>query len=41
MRFDYRYAQLPQRLAEVGPVRTAYAYRNFDRSLLEHYRRPR
>jgi predicted dehydrogenase len=39
LRFDYRYAQLPDRLAEIGPVRNAYAYRNFDRALFEHYSR--
>ena len=39
LRFDYRYAQLKQRLQEIGQVRNVYAYRNFDRSLFELYSR--
>lgn len=39
LRFDYRYAQLKQRLGEIGQVRNVYAYRNFDRSLFELYSR--
>jgi predicted dehydrogenase len=39
LRFDYRYARLQQRLAELGPVRNIYAYRNFDRSLFALYSR--
>lgn len=39
LRFDYRYGQLKQRLADVEPVRTMYAYRNFDRRLFEQYSR--
>lgn len=39
LRFDYRYAQLKERIAEVGAVRNVFAYRNFDRSLFELYSR--
>jgi predicted dehydrogenase len=39
LRFDYRYARLQQRLAEIGAVRNIYAYRNFDRSLFALYSR--
>jgi len=39
LRFDYRYAQLKQRIDEIGDVRNVYAYRNFDRSLFELYSR--
>jgi len=39
LRFDYRYARLKQRLAELGTVRNVYAYRNFDRSLFALYSR--
>jgi UDP-N-acetylglucosamine 3-dehydrogenase len=39
LRFDYRYARLQQRLAELGTVRNIYAYRNFDRSLFALYSR--
>jgi predicted dehydrogenase len=39
LRFDYRYAQLKQRLGEIGAVRNIYAYRNFDRSLFTLYSR--
>jgi UDP-N-acetylglucosamine 3-dehydrogenase len=39
LRFDYRYAQLKQRLPLIEPVRTLYAYRNFDRSLFTLYSR--
>lgn len=39
LRFDYRYARLKQRLPQIEPVRTLYAYRNFDRSLFERYSR--
>jgi predicted dehydrogenase len=39
LRFDYRYAQVKQRIAEVGAVRNVFAYRNFDRSLFELYSR--
>jgi len=39
LRFDYRYAQLKQRLGEIGPIRSLYAYRNFDRSLFTLYSR--
>lgn len=39
LRFDYRYAQLKQRLDTVGKVRNVFAYRNFDRSLFELYSR--
>lgn len=39
LRFDYRYAQVKQRLGEVGAVRNVFAYRNFDRSLFALYSR--
>jgi predicted dehydrogenase len=39
LRFDYRYAQVKERLADVGVVRNVYAYRNFDRSLFALYSR--
>jgi predicted dehydrogenase len=39
LRFDYRYAQLKQRLPQIAPVRSVYAYRNFDRSLFRLYSR--
>ncbi len=39
LRFDYRYAQLKERIEEVGKVRNVYAYRNFDRSLFALYSR--
>lgn len=39
LRFDHRYAQLKQRIDEVGSVRNVFAYRNFDRSLFELYSR--
>jgi len=39
LRFDYRYARLKQRLADLGTVRNVYAYRNFDRSLFALYSR--
>jgi predicted dehydrogenase len=39
LRFDYRYAQLQQRLSTLGEVRNIYAYRNFDRSLFALYSR--
>lgn len=39
LRFDYRYAQLKQRLEQIGTVRNIYAYRNFDRSLFDLYHR--
>ncbi len=39
LRFDYRYAQLQQRLAEIEPIHSIYAYRNFDRSLFRLYSR--
>jgi predicted dehydrogenase len=39
LRFDYRYAQVHQRLPLVEPVRTIYAHRNFDRRLFELYSR--
>lgn len=39
LRFDYRYAQIKQRLPDIGTVRNIYAYRNFDRSLFETYSR--
>jgi predicted dehydrogenase len=39
LRFDYRYAQLKQRLPQIGEVRNIYAYRNFDRSLFTIYSR--
>jgi predicted dehydrogenase len=39
LRFDYRYARLQQRLADLGTVRSIYAYRNFDRSLFALYSR--
>lgn len=39
LRFDYRYARLQQRLAEIGTIRNVYAYRNFDRRLFEQYSR--
>lgn len=39
LRFDYRYARLQQRLADIGTVRNIYAYRNFDRSLFALYSR--
>ncbi|NLH99005.1 MAG: Gfo/Idh/MocA family oxidoreductase [Chthonomonadales bacterium] len=39
LRFDYRYARLKQRLQEIEPVHSVYAYRNFDRSLFRLYSR--
>lgn len=39
LRFDYRYAQLKQRLPQIGAIRNIYAYRNFDRRLFEIYSR--
>ena len=39
LRFDYRYAQLAQRLDSIGTVRSLYAYRNFDRRLFGLYSR--
>jgi len=39
LRFDYRYARLKQRLPDIEPVRSIYAYRNFDRSLFRLYSR--
>jgi len=39
LRFDWRYAQLQQRLRQIGKVRNIYAYRNFDRGLFELYSR--
>jgi UDP-N-acetylglucosamine 3-dehydrogenase len=39
IRFDYRYAQLKQRLNDIGTVRNIYAYRNFDRRLFQLYSR--
>ena len=39
LRFDYRYAQLKQKLDQIEPVRYLYAYRNFDRSLFARYSR--
>jgi predicted dehydrogenase len=39
LRFDYRYARLQQRLADIGTIRNLYAYRNFDRSLFALYSR--
>lgn len=39
LRFDYRYARLQQRLADIGIVRNMYAYRNFDRDLFSLYSR--
>ena len=39
LRFDYRYAQLRQRLDRIDPIRSVYAYRNFDRSLFQLYGR--
>lgn len=39
LRFDYRYAQLQQRLPQIGTPRSLYAYRNFDRRLFETYSR--
>lgn len=39
LRFDLRYARLAERLPEIGTVRNIYAYRNFDRSLFQHYNR--
>jgi len=39
LRFDYRYARLKERLADIAPVRSVYAYRNFDRSLFRLYSR--
>jgi UDP-N-acetylglucosamine 3-dehydrogenase len=39
LRFDYRYAQMKQRLPRIAPVRNLYAYRNFDRSLFQRYSR--
>ena len=35
LRFDYRYAQINQQLAKIGPVRHIHAYRNFDRNIFE------
>ena len=37
LRFDYRYAQLKQRLSEIAPVRNIYANRNFDRRLFREF----
>jgi len=37
LRFDYRYAQLKQRLEEIAPVRSLYANRNFDRRLFRDF----
>lgn len=37
LRFDYRYAQVKQRLPQIAPVRNVYAYRNFDRNLFQRY----
>ena len=37
LRFDYRYAQLQQRLTEIAPVRNIYANRNFDRHLFHDF----
>ncbi|MEQ8847277.1 Gfo/Idh/MocA family oxidoreductase [Botrimarina sp.] len=39
LRFDYRYAQVKERLQGLGPARNVYAYRNFDRSLFGLYSR--
>lgn len=39
LRFDYRYAQMKQRLPLIAPVRNLYACRNFDRSLFQLYSR--
>jgi UDP-N-acetylglucosamine 3-dehydrogenase len=39
LRYDYRYAQLRARLDDIAPVRSIYAYRNFDRSLFRLYSR--
>jgi len=39
LRFDWRYAQLKQRLSQIGKVRNIYAYRNFDSSLFKLYSR--
>lgn len=39
LRFDYRYAQLRDRLDEIGPIRSLYAWRNFDRRLFRLYSR--
>jgi predicted dehydrogenase len=39
LRFDYRYAQLRDRLQHIAPLHNIYAYRNFDRSLFRTYSR--
>ena len=39
LRFDYRYAQMKQRLPLIEPIRTLYAHRNFDRRLFALYSR--
>jgi predicted dehydrogenase len=39
LRFDYRYARLKQNLSLITPIRTIYAYRNFDRRLFQLYSR--
>lgn len=39
LRFDYRYAQMKQRLPQIAPVRNLYAFRNFDKSLFQLYSR--
>ena len=39
LRFDYRYAQLRDRLTEIGQVHNIYAWRNFDQRLFSQYAR--
>jgi predicted dehydrogenase len=39
LRFDRRYALAAERVAALGPVRSAYAWRNFDRGLFRLYSR--
>jgi len=37
LRFDYRYAQIKERLPAIGRVGSVHAWRNFDRSIFEYY----